>query len=155
MSRPRYKRVGNTVDEVKEIDEKSPLEKSIGKLFVIAIFQLVIGIVFMILFIAFMTGAHFSSNDMTRRMDELNGPIGSVLGRLTSTLDGLPEQQLENSLKQLFAIVANVKQLSSSATQIEPASVQTLMMKAENALASIHGSDIAQFASAAEHANCS
>lgn len=137
----RYARIG---DE-NTLKTKSPT----NKLFVVAIAQLVITVTLMILFIVFMTGSYFSSNVMTRKMDDLNEPIGVVLGRLTATLDGLPDKQLDNSMKQMFSIIANVKRL----TNIEPENVQSLMLKAENALASVHGSDIAQFASAAEHAN--
>jgi len=137
----RYARVGDETTQKKST--------ACCTSFRVAVAQLVFTMIILGFFLAFMFGSYKSSNVMTRKMDDLNEPIGVVLGRLTATLDGLPDKQLDNSMKQMFSIIANIKRL----TNIEPENVQSLMLKAENALASVHGSDIAQFASAAEHAN--
>ena len=105
------------------------------------------------LFIGLLTGGHYSTQSMSRKMDQMNDPIQHAFEKFTSATSNLPDNQLENSMKQAFELLANLKMLSASATQIETSSVQSLMTKAENAFASVHGSDVAQFASAAEHAN--
>lgn len=86
------------------------------------------------LFIGLLAGGHYSTQSMTRKMDVLNEPIQGLFGSLSK------DDKLDH-------IISNFQQLS------EPESIKKLMEKAEEAFSSVHGSDIAQFASLAEHAN--
>lgn len=144
-SMPRYAKIG--VDGSAETRKKGcsvTLQQVLNNIYALAIIGLFIGLI---------TGGHYSTQSMSRKMDKLNTPIEGAVDQFKEILATLPDNQLENSMKQAFELLANLKMLSASATQIESSSVQSLMTKAENAFASVHGSDVAQFASAAEHAN--
>jgi len=140
---PRYGKIGaeTTVQRKREC---SVLQQVLYNIYALAIIGLFIGL---------LAGGHYSTQSMSRKMDQMNGPIQDAFDKITAATSKLPENQLENSMKQVFALVANLREISAAATEIESSSVQNLMTKAENAFASVHGSDVAQFASAAEHAN--
>ena len=137
--KPRYKPVGNDVNE----------KRTCGSLAQQIVYNLY-GLFIIGIFIVFLVGANDSTSAMMRKMDDLNAPIQNLLGNSKSLLGTLPDGQLESSLKQVFDIVSNVKQITGS---IGDQNIKSLIEKLDNALASVHGSDIAQFASVAEHAN--
>ena len=142
---PRYAKIG--VDGSAEKKKKGcsvTFQQVLNNIYALAIIGLFIGLI---------TGGHYSTQSMSRKMDKLNTPIESAVEQFKEILATLPDNQLENTLKQAFELVANLKKLSATAAEIETSSVRNLMTKAENAFASVHGSDVAQFASAAEHAN--